>query len=273
MHGQCVGSFQFLALTTMTDDPFAKAKFDGVLGLARSKIGAADPAPNFVNSLFLNKIISKPVFSLYYSQGVSDLSTSQFIVGGNNPALFQGNLDSFAVPEDGRSPLGFWRLQIQDIALGPKSLDLCDRKKCFAYFDSGSEYLGASQDLAKKLLRAINLEAKCQNLESMKLLRIKIEGKDYTLEPPEYIAQTQLREAVVQKDGSTQVEISKRCAVELTSINFGNDPDYNVVLGLPFLKKYYTSYTFQEKGAKGTINAAIGIALAKHSVSPSLQYS
>lgn len=67
MHGQCVKNFKFLALTTMTDDPFSKAKFDGVLGLARSKIGAVDAAPNFVNALYKAKIISKPVFSLYYS--------------------------------------------------------------------------------------------------------------------------------------------------------------------------------------------------------------
>lgn len=82
----------------MTDNPFLKAKFDGVLGLARAKIGAADSDPNFVNALYKAKIISKPIFSLYYSQGVNDFSTSQFILGGNNPSLYQGSLNTYPVP-------------------------------------------------------------------------------------------------------------------------------------------------------------------------------
>ncbi len=78
----------------------------------------------------------------------------------------------------------------------------------------------------------------------------------------------------MQNDGSTEVEKMSRCAVELTAINFGADPDYNLVLGLPFLKKYYTSYLLQDTPADNTPkSASISIALAKHKVSPSLQYS
>ncbi len=133
--------FNFLAMTSMSDSPFYKAKFDGVLGLARSKIGSTDYDPNFVLALFQAKVISKPSFSLYYSQGFNDLSRSQLILAGgseNSNLFHSGSLKEFPVPEDGESTLGFWRLRIDDIALGAKSLGLCDQKKCFAYFDSGS---------------------------------------------------------------------------------------------------------------------------------------
>lgn len=163
MEGLCADNFSFLALSTMSDEPFLRAGFDGILGLARPKIGAR--SINLVEALYKAGRFAKPTFSLYYARGTDDLSPSKILLGSDDTALFKGSLSHFGVPEDGRSPLGFWRLELQDIQLGSQSLNLCDQKRCFVYFDSGSEFLGASTALANSLMKAIRLDTKCGNLQ------------------------------------------------------------------------------------------------------------
>ena len=94
----------------------------------------------------------------------------------------------------------------------------------------------------------------------------------YLLAPEDYVMQTDGVEELVSKGGflddrpfskqDWEMRTTKRCAVAITEMVMPDGLENTVVLGDPFIRKYYTVFSRKTK--------EIGFATAKHSESKKL---
>ena len=96
--------------------------------------------------------------------------------------------------------------------------------------------------LDKKLL----VDMYCKNINHLKNLIFKINGVQFILEPQFYILK--IRESYLNYDNCLSA------IMQINSINSDNKKTF--ILGLPFLKKFYSIFDRDNK--------KIGFALAKH---------
>jgi saccharopepsin len=244
----------------MSDEPFQKFKFDGVLGLGMEAL-SLNPAFNFFGQMSRNtQMVS--VFSLYLSQ--SDEENSEISFGGLNPARSAGPTHWVPIASPER---GYWQIKIKRVFVGSQPVPFCDDGECRAILDSGTSLLGVPQQLMQKLhwllarkvssgssATAERQQVDCRQ-ESGSLLRFEVEqeGFEVQLEAKDYSRPAPM--TVPSKTGGAATSV---CRASLLPVETERLGPKTFLWGEPMLRKYYTTYDAGEK--------RIGVAQARQAV-------
>jgi hypothetical protein len=261
--GDCVGQFtrdrvclggsklfcadaDFIEMIEESDDPFKDASWDGVLGLGQSISDAAEFNIFGVLAQSATPKMLSPIFAVYLGRHVSD--DAEITFGSVREERMASPLTWVDVSEE-----GYWQFSFEDFLIDGKPTGLCqkyDKHQCQAVLDTGSSLMmGPKADL-DQLLVLLHFGNSTQQNSSEKnpypKLGFKIAGKTFEMEPDDYMDRS--RDETTPKD-------MELCWAHLMPIgDTGRGPI--VVLGMPFLRTFYTAYNMKDK--------KIGIAMAKH---------
>jgi len=249
----CLGSAQtfcatadFVTTTEESDNPFAGAEWDGILGLGQ---GVSDAAEfNIFGVLAANSTpkMHMPVFAVYLGRHIEDEAEITF--GDIRPERMSTPLTWVPVWQE-----GYWQFQFSDILVGGKPLNLCTKygdRQCQAALDTGSSLMmGPHADLVT-MLKAMGFanetQKNCSEKEQFPTLSFVIANKTFEMQPDDYMDRS--------KDGQTAAGM-ETCWAHLMPVgDTGRGP--LMVLGMPFLRAFYTAYDVKLK--------RIGIAVANH---------
>mmetsp|Transcript_24484 Transcript_24484/g.64601 ORF Transcript_24484/g.64601 Transcript_24484/m.64601 type:complete len:412 (-) Transcript_24484:169-1404(-) len=230
----CVGSAcverAFISSTKESSFPFASFPFDGVLGLALTRM-AQSPSFSFMEGLGSVSALAKPVFSVFLSD--SDAEASEITFGGIKNEHMASEL--FWVPVTGST--GYWEVQIEDITLNGVAQKLC--QDCRVAVDTGTSQLAGPTHLIKQMNTLLDVKNDCSNYHALPELGFIVGGRVLTLAPHDY----------VDKAGSS-------CSTSLMSLDVPPPKGPLFVFGIPFLQRYYSVYDHE--------NSRVGFAVAKH---------
>lgn len=221
----------FIVSTRESSDPFLEFGFDGVLGLARPQM-ARKSEFSLMSRMLEQGVLRQPVFTVFLSE--MDDAASEVTFGQINHEHAASEI--FWAPVSGNT--GYWEIKVQDITFNGEDQSIC--KDCRAAVDTGMSYLTAPSDIVDKLEAAIGLNSNCKNYYQLPRLGFRIEGRVFNLLPRDFI----------ENGGMVY------CAVSLMKLDVPPPKGPLLVLGLPFLMRYYT--VFDED------NGQLGFAEAKH---------
>ncbi|KAJ3033031.1 hypothetical protein HDV00_006841 [Rhizophlyctis rosea] len=237
-----------------TVDPGPTTPFiDGIFGLAFPYLNDNDVQPWFFEAVTQN-FTKDPVFGLYYYSDPTyqnSTATGQLILGGYDPAHFEGNLTFHNVskmyyPWNGKLPLdyGFWALQPQSYWVGPQNWTVQANVTDYWIVDSGTSWLILPTHMFQYLLEAtaatydsftMNATVSC-DLTGYPDIGIMFDGQNYTLTPQDYIELDQTQDP-------------PNCILAATDAQ--TDDIWSIkapfVLGAVFLRKFYSAYNITSK--------------------------
>jgi cathepsin D len=239
----------FVEMTEESDNPFKDAEWDGIVGLGQ----AVSDAPEF--NLFgvladaSSPKMSQPVFAVYLGRGIEDEAEISF--GGVRKERMQGDLTWVPVYEE-----GYWQFQFTDFLVDGKPMNMCNKygdRKCQAVLDTGSSLMMGPQDDLTVLLKALHFprdtQQNCSKNMTFPKLGFVIANKTFEMDPDDYMDRSQDNHAPGMET----------CWAHMMPVgDTGRGPI--MVLGMPFLRAFYTAYDVKAK--------KIGIALANHKGSP-----
>lgn len=213
-----------------SDTPFNAVHWDGIFGL--SLPAAGQPIEfNALHQLFQQKAIKERIFAVYLGPRLSDRSEITF--GG-----WKSTRTSEAPLWVTLSSSAYWQFAIDDIVVGNVSVKACNNS-CQAVVDTGSSLLMGPQtvgDAIKVLLHAHATDCSNKSLAALPTIGFRVNGSLLELQPEDYM------------DSS-----SDTCLFAWTTAM--EQPEFQgslptVVLGMPFLRRYYTIFDFQTSGAR-----------------------
>jgi len=235
----CVGSAcverAFISSTKESSFPFASFPFDGVLGLALTRM-AQSPSFSFMEGLGSVSALAKPVFSVFLSD--SDAEVSEITFGGFKTERMASELLWVSVT----GTTGYWEVEIEDITLDGDAQKLCPLQdgKCRVAVDTGTSQLAGPSHLVQQMNSLLDVRPDCSNFLSLPELGFIIGGRVLTLAPGDY----------VDRAGSSS------CQTALMGLDVPPPNGPLFIFGIRFLQRYYSVYD-QE-------NLRVGFALARH---------
>lgn len=216
--------------------PFSHVKFDGIIGLSFTYL-SVNPNANFIEMLYQQRKINQRIFSFYFN--INDKKKSALNIGGYNSEYYTGEIHYSNV-----NSRNYWEIAIDSIYYGDNVLIDCLEKVCSGIVDTGTSVIAAPLQPYNKIKKSANIGMDCSGFDLLYNLSFKIGGVMYALEPEYYILQFETAKG-------------KNCINALMQLDaLSTDFKQTFILGLPFLKKYYTVFDRENK--------RIGFALAKH---------
>merc|ERR550525_1675228 len=131
----CV-DLRFVVANKMSEVPFGRFDFDGILGLGFDSLSMA-PQFSFFGQMMLQFPLMKPLFAVFLARTDEDQSAISFGGYDEKCAASEPKYASVAFPE-----LGHWMVQIKQVRIGDTVLEDCEDGNCRAIVDTGSNLLG-----------------------------------------------------------------------------------------------------------------------------------
>jgi len=231
----------------MTDEPFRKFEFDGVLGLGMEAL-SLNPAFNFFGQMSGRGTRMPPVFGIYLAQ--SDDVHSEISFGGHNAAHMAGPIQWVPVTA---SEHGFWQVKIKRAFVGSQPVPLCEDGGCQAILDSGTSLLGVPSTNSQKFHYLLarkaapttgpDEEVDCRQAPGPALrFELEHEGLQVQLEAEDYSRPAPMK--VPSKTGGVATSV---CRASLLPVDMPNLGSKIFIWGEPVLRRYYTTYDAGEK--------------------------
>jgi len=228
------GVADFVALLEEADAPFADLAFDGVMGLSPTSPDAKEF--NVLQSLLAKRKPGHAMFGLYLAATSSTVPAGgELIMGGFRKERMAEEL--FWAPV---SAEGSWQVSVDDITINGEPMNLCAKGGCEAGVDTGSSLVLLPGNILGSIMSKLDLGDDCSKVDKTRPPKIgfMVKGKALELHMEDFLENTE--------DG---------CELLLASAN-GNGKGPNLILGYPFLRRFYTVFDHGE--------SRIGFALAKH---------
>jgi hypothetical protein len=252
---------QFVAATAMSDDPFDTFAFDGVLGLGLPGLSQT-PSFNFFDvAAGSGAWAADPEFQHSFSVFLGgETEESSISFGGYRPDhLEPGSETHWHFVEE--PDQGYWQIAIQAIYANGELLDYCADGTCRGIVDTGTSLLAVPSNLGPTLVDHLRFESKKKHrcyAQGPSLEFVLTNNKTLRMDPsdlhrPEFIAE----------DGSsfneTNAEELESCVPMVMHLDLPEPlPPKTLILGEPFLQKYYTAFKMDPEAP------SVGFALAKH---------
>jgi len=229
----CIGglcaSNRFLEATDMSEQPFAFFGYDGIMGLAMSKMAKTKDF-SIMHQLSSGHALKQPIFSVFLSSQEDE--TSEVTFGDVKREHMASEL--FWVPLTGVS--GYWEVRIDDITLNGRKQSVC--QDCRVAVDTGTSMLAGPSEIISKLRSLLNVGGNCK-YEDMPKLGFIIGGRILSLDPSDYASR-----------------FAFSCQLSLMELNIPPPRGPLFIFGIPFLERYYTVYDEP--------NNRVGFAVARH---------
>jgi Eukaryotic aspartyl protease. len=222
----------FAEMTHEGSISFVEAKFDGILGLAFQDIAVGDIPP--VLKVFYEKgLIDK--YTVSFRLGKYTDQTGEITIGDWDTSAFEGDLHWIPVTKT-----LWWYFDFEDILVNGESTGICQGKeggKCHGILDTGTSLLLGEPADMDIIMKDVNIDARCKNLDQNPTVQFVMNGKTFELTPEEYV-----------------LNVSGECMPGMMSTDIGV-PLF--IFGDTFLRKYYSVYDMNNG------NPRLGLAVAK----------
>jgi len=208
-----------------SDIPFKNAPWDGIFGLSPT----SNSPKEFVafEQLFLQKAVGQSLFAVYLGPGAADAAEITFGRWKASKVIEPPHWVPLSDPD-------YWQFAIQDIVLGNISMKLCNGS-CQAVVDTGSSLLMGPQvigDVLTSKIRAYLSDCSRVSLAALPTLGFKVGEVLFEIQPEDYM------------DVDTET-----CLFAWTTVKDIGKGQV-LVLGMPFLRRYYTVFDFNPSGAR-----------------------
>lgn len=214
--------------------------YDGILGLG------LPPVNSTVRSLVgeLLKASQTPhIFALFLSADETHVKSHVSFGIHHADSLADGPLTWLPLKQNAQ---GYWAFELQQVFIAGQPFlhpGICGAaKKCLAVLDTGCSGLLASKALVENITANLGVSESCANFDGLPNLVFQANGKDTTFElrPADYVRRS------AQMAG---------CQLAMDTLPTRGLPQNVIVLGLPFLRRYYSAYDADSR--------RIGLAIAK----------
>jgi cathepsin D len=223
----------------MSDNPFADFSFDGVFGLSLPGL-SQEVTFNMATELTKALPSGSQAFSFFFSHHIHG---SRVAFGGMLDR-FRGPLAWIPVldPED-----GYWKVAVETVHIGGTVLELC-AKGCNGVADTGTSVLAGPSELVKAIRAQYTdiffLDGECRSNgtqgDDNEAVSVFLGGVSLDLGVKDF---SQVRRPL---DGSEPVE-GTACELMLMRLDVPQPLGPLVILGEPFLSKYYTVFDVEHE--------------------------
>mmetsp|Transcript_38061 Transcript_38061/g.74847 ORF Transcript_38061/g.74847 Transcript_38061/m.74847 type:complete len:430 (+) Transcript_38061:29-1318(+) len=239
VHNQTFGM-----INVETGEVFNAGSFDGILGLSFPALSASSYTPVFDN-IMNQHLLPRNMFSFYYSKLPVQESVIEF--GIPSREYYHGDLEFVEVSQ----PV-YWELTLKDILIDGKPQNVCKHKQCKVVVDTGTSLLTGPTDGIFALVRAIDMNGDCNQIQNLPTMTYVIEDKNgehhFDLESSFYVVQSDTSE----DDGVTP----RYCKPGFMALDVPEPRGPLWILGDLFMQKYFTVFSREP--------AQVGFAVAAH---------
>lgn len=231
--GEYSSNMTFAEMTTEGSISFMAAQFDGILGLAFQQI-AVDQIDPPLKVLYDQGLIEKYVVA--FRLGKKSGEEGKIDIGDWDPEAFEGELTWVPVAKE-----LWWYFEFDAVTINGTDIKICDlfpNQKCAAILDTGTSMLVGPTKYMDIIMKDVNIDAMCKDLDSNPTVGFSIGGTLFELKPSEYI-----------------LDLEGQCMPAMMGMDLGVD---FFILGDTFLRKFYSVYDMNVGGVP-----RLGIALAK----------
>eukprot|EP00443_Scrippsiella_acuminata_P048677 CAMPEP_0115179342 /NCGR_PEP_ID=MMETSP0270-20121206/6360_1 /TAXON_ID=71861 /ORGANISM="Scrippsiella trochoidea, Strain CCMP3099" /LENGTH=543 /DNA_ID=CAMNT_0002592319 /DNA_START=67 /DNA_END=1698 /DNA_ORIENTATION=+ len=268
----------------MTTQPFKSFNFDGIFGLSLDSL-AVGPEFSFFNRLAGSSLGAELQFGVFLAgPDAGQEHSSEIALGGHNSKRLLSPLQWTPVAV---KQMGYWQIDIKEVRIGNKTLDVCKDGSCRGVVDTGTSHFGVPGSSINEFLTALatdGVEGEDCRFVDAPSMELVLEGFTLNLGPRNYMrplavpsnmnvgssrgvtmesgGQADQFEAAAPASSSTRrlwpwqtQKPSHSCAPRIMPVNLPAPLGPNLfILGEPLLSRYYTVYDWKE--------AQIGFGLA-----------
>jgi len=212
---------KFAEMTKINSKNYMSSKIDGILGIGYqdpSETGIAPPVRLFAD----RNIIDQNIVGLKFGKNPS--STGEFMLGGVNQSLFEQDIYWHRAENGNIRSTGEWYIDIKNLIVKDKSTERLD-----ALVDTTSPLILVPKKVMDTLFKDVYVERNCQNTDKNPQIEFRFQGPTQTyyfyMDPESYVVRS--------NESGEEV-----CTLGIAGVEGLED----VILGEPFLRKFYTGY-------------------------------
>lgn len=228
---QTCTTMNMVSATDESDAPFARAPFDGIMGLSLTQLSEGK-AFNVLDAMLESQSVKKSMFSVFL--GRTSEEPSEILFGSYRSELMEEKPMWLPV-----LPSGYWEVALTGLTVGQAHYNF---SKASVVLDTGTSLLAGPPAVINELVDKLDVASDCSNIKALPDLSFFVGSKKLILSPEDY----------VDRDSSNHCSLSLMTQEATSS---GGDA---WIFGDPFLRKYYTIFDRS--------NMQVGIARAKHGV-------
>ncbi|XP_067643942.1 lysosomal aspartic protease [Eurosta solidaginis] len=161
---------------------FISANFDGILGMAFKDIAVDNVAPAFYN-IWSQGLVGKDIFSFYLARDGTSNHGGEMILGGSDPAYYQGDLTYVPISQP-----GYWQFSMDGATIGGQPM--CG-SGCQAIADTGTSLIVAPYYAYITYMNVVDPDqdgvVDCSLIDSLPDMEFIIGGNTFSVPASQYI--------------------------------------------------------------------------------------
>lgn len=227
---------KLVQITKIDQYPFNMFPYDGVLGVGMPG-GSLDTDFDFMGKLVQANVLQENMFAVWLKTD-DDKDQSEVLFGNYDDN--RAASDILWYPASNASSGAMWTTTMADFTVDKVNMGLCGSRTvgCTAAFDTGTSVIAGPPEIMSALRTALDVKLDCSNYKTLKMFGFVFGSHIFSLDPQDY----------VKRAGS-------QCYHQIMDINL-EGRDGMILLGDPFMKRYYTIFDRSE--------LKIGLAFSAH---------
>jgi hypothetical protein len=227
--------------------------FNGILGLgfyknSNSNLLRISKTESILDLFLLKKILKENIFSFY----LNNRNKEKYLLLGkiDESIISNSPSNSFNFADLSYNHKFLWKIDLAEVIIN--NINICEvfpNKRCQVVIDSGTSFYSAPRRFVSRIKNLIEFHPLCQNYDFLPEITLKFKQSKFskvnknkyfnlTLTREDYITQKPIELDI--DDIHEKVEMNK-CEIDF---NYNNSED-TIILGLKFLKRYYTIFDFE----------------------------